>query len=111
MIAIWKVTREGYATVLVQDDNLVWTDLMWITEDNLLWLPASQMRPGGDGLTASGPNNIYTSLLMPALRQSTTLKLSIKDDCAELVLPASSKRRHQRWHSEGSEKVLIRFIS
>lgn len=60
LIAIWKVTPEGYASILVQDDNLVWTDLMWITDDNLLWLPASQMRPGGSGLMASGPNNIYT---------------------------------------------------
>jgi hypothetical protein len=60
LLAIWKVTPEGYATILVQDDALVWTDLMWITSDNLLWLPASQMRPGGSGLMASGPNNIFT---------------------------------------------------
>lgn len=60
LLAIWKVTPEGRATILVQDDALVWTDLMWITSDNLLWLPASQMRPGADGLMASGPNNIVT---------------------------------------------------
>lgn len=59
LIAIWKVTPEGVATILVQDDALVWTDLMWVTSDSKLWLPASQMRPGGNGLMA-GPNNIYT---------------------------------------------------
>ncbi|KAH8646762.1 major royal jelly protein [Xylariales sp. PMI_506] len=60
LLAIWKVTPEGYATILVQDPALLWTDLMWVTADKKLWLPASQMRPGGDGLMAAGPNNIFT---------------------------------------------------
>ncbi|KAI5371111.1 putative major royal jelly protein/protein yellow [Septoria linicola] len=45
LLAIWKITPEGRATILVQDDALRWTDLMWITPDKKLWLPASQMRP------------------------------------------------------------------
>ncbi|CAK7245824.1 MAG: hypothetical protein STHCBS139747_007424 [Sporothrix thermara] len=60
LLAIWKVTADGYTTMLFQDDRLVWTDLMWVTPDKKLWLPASQMRPGTDGLMADGPNNIYT---------------------------------------------------
>jgi hypothetical protein len=60
LLAIWKVTPEGRATILVQDDALLWTDLMWVTSDKKLWLPASQMRPGGDGLMASSPNYIFT---------------------------------------------------
>lgn len=60
LLAIWKVTPEGRATILVQDDALLWTDLMWVTSDKKLWLPASQMRPGGNGLMASGPNYIFT---------------------------------------------------
>ena len=60
LLAIWQVTPEGRATILVQDDALLWTDLMWITSDKKLWLPASQMRPGADGLMADGPNNIFT---------------------------------------------------
>lgn len=59
-LAIWKVTPEGRATILVQDDALLWTDLMWVTSDKKLWLPASQMRPGADGLMADGPNYIFT---------------------------------------------------
>lgn len=60
LLAIWKVTPEGRATVLIQDEKLLWTDLMWVTADKKLWLPASQMRPGGDGLMADGPNYIFT---------------------------------------------------
>jgi len=60
LLAIWKVTPEGYASILVQDDALVWTDQMWVTSDKKLWLPASQMRPGADGLMASSPNYIFT---------------------------------------------------
>ncbi|KNG90524.1 hypothetical protein ANOM_001495 [Aspergillus nomiae NRRL 13137] len=60
LLAIWKVTPEGRATILVQDDALLWTDLMWVTADKKLWLPASQMRPGSDGLMADGPNYIFT---------------------------------------------------
>lgn len=60
LLAIWKVTPEGRATILVQDDALLWTDLMWITADKKLWLPASQMRPGANGLMAKGPNYIFT---------------------------------------------------
>jgi hypothetical protein len=60
LLAIWKVTPEGRATILVQDDALVWTDMMWVTADKKLWLPASQMRPGSDGLMAAGPNYIFT---------------------------------------------------
>lgn len=60
LLAIWKVTPEGRATILVQDDALLWTDLMWVTADKKLWLPASQMRPGGSGLMAKGPNYIFT---------------------------------------------------
>ena len=60
LLAIWKVTPEGRATILVQDDALLWTDLMWVSADKKLWLPASQMRPGGDGLMADGPNYIFT---------------------------------------------------
>ncbi|KAH6867603.1 hypothetical protein B0T10DRAFT_467772 [Thelonectria olida] len=63
LLAIWKVTPEGYTTILVQDDRLVWTDLMWVTSDRKLWLPASQMRPGGNGLMADSPNNIFTYLI------------------------------------------------
>ncbi|KAJ4289050.1 hypothetical protein N0V90_011392 [Kalmusia sp. IMI 367209] len=59
LLAIWKVSPEGRATILVQDPALVWTDLMWITADKKLWLPASQMRPGANGLM-DGPNNIFT---------------------------------------------------
>ncbi|KAH8594092.1 hypothetical protein B0O99DRAFT_625938 [Bisporella sp. PMI_857] len=60
LLAIWKVTAEGRATILVQDDALVWTDLMWVTPDKKLWLPASQMRPGANGLMAASPNYIFT---------------------------------------------------
>ncbi|CAN9339349.1 unnamed protein product [Alternaria sp. RS040] len=60
LLAIWKVTPEGYASILVQDDALVWTDQMWVTADKKLWLPASQMRPGADGLMAPSPNYIFT---------------------------------------------------
>ncbi|KAJ5728828.1 uncharacterized protein N7483_003336 [Penicillium malachiteum] len=60
LLAIWKVTPEGRATILVQDDALLWTDLMWVSADKKLWLPASQMRPGGSGLMAKGPNYIFT---------------------------------------------------
>ncbi|OQE16436.1 hypothetical protein PENSTE_c024G05806 [Penicillium steckii] len=60
LLAIWKVTPEGRATILVQDDALLWTDLMWVSSDKKLWLPASQMRPGGSGLMAEGPNYIFT---------------------------------------------------
>lgn len=60
LLAIWKVTPEGHATILVQDEALLWTDLMWVTSDKKLGLPASQMRPGADGLMAEGPNNIFT---------------------------------------------------
>ncbi|KAJ5733422.1 hypothetical protein N7493_002208 [Penicillium malachiteum] len=59
-LSIWKVTPEGYTSIILQDDRLLWTDLMWITADKKLWLPASQMRPGGDGLMAAGPNYIFT---------------------------------------------------
>ena len=58
LLAIWKVTPE--ATILVQDDALLWTDLMWVSSDKKLWLPASQMRPGGSGLMAKGPNYVFT---------------------------------------------------
>ena len=60
LLAIWKITPEGRSTILVQDDALLWTDLMWVTPDKKLWLPASQMRPGADGLMADGPNSIFT---------------------------------------------------
>ena len=60
LLAVWKVTPEGRATILVQDDALLWTDLMWVTADKKLWLPASQMRPGSGGLMADGPNYIFT---------------------------------------------------
>ncbi|KAJ5798819.1 uncharacterized protein N7503_006324 [Penicillium pulvis] len=60
LLAIWKFTPEGRATILVQDDALLWTDLMWVSADKKLWLPASQMRPGSDGLMADGPNYIFT---------------------------------------------------
>jgi len=60
LLAIWKVSPEGYASILVQDDAPVWTDQMWVTVDKQLWLPASQMQPGGDGLMAAGPNYIFT---------------------------------------------------
>lgn len=45
--------------MMIQDDALIWTDLMWVSADGYLWLPASQMRPGGNGLMAAGPNNIF----------------------------------------------------
>ncbi|KAJ6109183.1 hypothetical protein N7486_001417 [Penicillium sp. IBT 16267x] len=60
LLAIWRVTPEGRATILLQDDALLWTDLMWVSADKKLWLPASQMRPGDDGLMADGPNYIFT---------------------------------------------------
>ncbi|KAG9188784.1 hypothetical protein G6011_07489 [Alternaria panax] len=60
LLAIWKVTPEGYASILVQDDALVWTDQMWVTTDKKLWLPASHMRPGGNGLMAPSPKYIFT---------------------------------------------------
>lgn len=65
LLAIWKVTPEGRATILVQDDALLWTDLMWVSADKKLWLPASQMRPGSDGLWLMVPT---TSLLIPLMR-------------------------------------------
>ncbi|KAH8674128.1 hypothetical protein BX600DRAFT_486777 [Xylariales sp. PMI_506] len=60
LLAVWKITPSGYASILVQDDALLWTDLMWITADKKLWLPASQVRPGLDGVLATGPNYIFT---------------------------------------------------
>ncbi|KAF7956213.1 hypothetical protein EAE96_005133 [Botrytis aclada] len=60
LLAIWKVTPDGYASILVQDDALIWTDLMWVTSDKKLLLPASQMRPGGNGLMAEGPTVVAT---------------------------------------------------
>lgn len=62
LLAIWKVTPEGRTTILVQDDALIWTDLMWVTADKKLWLPASQMRPGADGLMADGPTTIFSRI-------------------------------------------------
>ncbi|KAF7893805.1 hypothetical protein EAF00_007319 [Botryotinia globosa] len=60
LLAIWKVTPEGHASILVQDDALIWTDLIWVTSDKKLLLLASQMRRGGNGLMAEGPNNIFS---------------------------------------------------
>ncbi|KAJ4245458.1 hypothetical protein NW762_013967 [Fusarium torreyae] len=60
LLAIWVVRPDGTTSILVQDDALVWTDLMWVDADKNLWLPASQMRPGADGLMAEGPNYIFT---------------------------------------------------
>ncbi|KAJ5009265.1 hypothetical protein K4K57_009093 [Colletotrichum sp. SAR 10_99] len=60
LLAIWKVKPDGSSSILVQDDALVWTDLMWVDADKNLWLPASQMRPGANGLMADGPNYIFT---------------------------------------------------
>ncbi|TGO89697.1 hypothetical protein BPOR_0097g00010 [Botrytis porri] len=60
LLAIWKVTPDGYASILVQDDALITTDLMWVTSDKKLLLPASQMRPGRNGLMAEEPNNIFS---------------------------------------------------
>ncbi|KAJ5730255.1 uncharacterized protein N7483_004763 [Penicillium malachiteum] len=59
-LSIWKVTLDGYTSIILQDDRLLWTDLMWIIADKKLWMPASQMRSGGDGLMAAGPNYIFT---------------------------------------------------
>jgi hypothetical protein len=60
LLAVWKVTPEGFASILVHDDALLWTDQMWVTADKKFWLPASQMRPGGNGSVADGPKNIFT---------------------------------------------------
>ncbi|KAI8303017.1 hypothetical protein K4K61_007494 [Colletotrichum sp. SAR11_59] len=60
LLAIWKVKPDGSSSILVQDDALVWTDLMWVDADKNLWLPASQMRPGANWLMADGPNYIFT---------------------------------------------------
>ncbi|KXH29044.1 major royal jelly protein [Colletotrichum simmondsii] len=60
LLAIWKVKPDGTSSILVQDDALVWTDLMWVDANKTLWLPASQMRPGANGLMADGPHNILT---------------------------------------------------
>ncbi|KAK1635778.1 hypothetical protein BDP81DRAFT_490875 [Colletotrichum phormii] len=58
--AIRKVQPDGFSSILVQDDALVWTDLMWVDANKTLWLPGSQMRPGANGLMADGPHNILT---------------------------------------------------
>ncbi|KAJ5274056.1 hypothetical protein N7478_009181 [Penicillium angulare] len=60
LLAIWKIIPEGRATILVQENLLLWTDLMWVTTDKKLWLPASQVRPGSNGLMASAPNYFFT---------------------------------------------------
>ncbi|KAE8146518.1 hypothetical protein BDV25DRAFT_169832 [Aspergillus avenaceus] len=60
LLAVWKVTPDGRADILVRDEALLWTDLMWVSKDKRLWLPASQMRPGADGLMADGPNYVFT---------------------------------------------------
>ncbi|GJC83225.1 hypothetical protein ColLi_06063 [Colletotrichum liriopes] len=60
LLAIWKIKPDGSSSILVQDDALIWTDLMWVDANKNLWLPASQMRPGADGLMAEGPNYIFT---------------------------------------------------
>jgi hypothetical protein len=50
LLAIWKITPDGRETIMVQDDALLWTDQMWVTKEKKLLLPASQYRPGGNGL-------------------------------------------------------------
>lgn len=60
LLAVWKVTPEGRAIILIQDDALLWTDLMWVTADKKLWLPAFQTRPGSGGSMANGPYYIFT---------------------------------------------------
>lgn len=60
LLAIWKIDATGRATILVQDDALVWTDQMFVGSDLKLYLPASQMRPGADGLMAASPNYIFS---------------------------------------------------
>ncbi|KUL81638.1 hypothetical protein ZTR_09385 [Talaromyces verruculosus] len=60
LLAIWKITSDGRESIMVQDDALLWTDQMWVTKDKKLLLPASQYRPGGNGLMALGPNYIFS---------------------------------------------------
>lgn len=60
LLAIWKITSDGRESIMVQDDALLWTDQMWVTNDKKLLLPASQYRPGGNGLMALGPNYIFS---------------------------------------------------
>lgn len=55
LLAIWRVLAHGVAVIIVPDLALIWTDPMWVTSDNLLWLRTSQMRPGSGGLMADGP--------------------------------------------------------
>ena len=54
------ITPDGFASIPIQDDALVWSDQTWMTSDKKLWLPASHMRPQGDGLMASSPDYIFT---------------------------------------------------
>lgn len=60
LLAIYEVTPEGRAAVLVQDEAWLWTDLMWVISDKRFWLPASQMRLDGNDPMAEGPNYIFT---------------------------------------------------
>ncbi|KAF5863272.1 hypothetical protein ETB97_010394 [Aspergillus alliaceus] len=60
LLAIWKVTPEAGATILVQDGALLWTGQMWVNDNKKLWLPASLIHPGGDGLMVDGPKYIFT---------------------------------------------------
>ncbi|OUJ75005.1 hypothetical protein BXP70_09245 [Hymenobacter crusticola] len=38
-----KISPEGQATTLLQDDRLVWADAMWIDNKGNLWIPAAQI--------------------------------------------------------------------
>ena len=80
LLAVWKVTQ-GRATILVQDDAMLWTDLVWVTADKKLWLPASQMRPGSGGSMADGPNYILSILSKPGHRLLITPRFYSLEDC------------------------------
>ena len=81
LLAVWNITPEGRATILVQDDALLWTDLMWVTADKKLWLPASQMRPGSGGSMADGPNYILSILSKPGHRLLIAPRFYSLEDC------------------------------
>ena len=60
---------------------MLWTDLVWVTADKKLWLPASQMRPGSGGSMADGPNYILSILSKPGHRLLITPRFYSLEDC------------------------------
>lgn len=60
---ILRIDAQGDATVLIEDERLIWSDAMWIDAEGWLWLPATQQNrtPGfaGGAMSVEYPVWIY----------------------------------------------------